>query len=708
MLVALLLVKTMADQKAEYKKGLLNDCEMISNGDQLDDSVLLELSLNYKAVTVADVQTIECVMSEEGKSHGKATAICIQCWDKLCDTCAQAHTGTRITRDHAIKAISDLTKEDIQQHQKQAAGTCLRHSGQQIVTYCSDCHETACAVCCLSRHAQHKITDLEQVNETFFLMLTKMIAKYKDQEKEIQAEVDKLSDIRNKLEAYQEKMITQVRSNLNELKDGIQSASNVTLQAVKSCETIVSKKLVTEWELQKEIDERQNYLLETRRRIGLCENTIESTMTIVEKIPVIKELTSLAPIHSSSCSLTEELAEQQLTDTADRLQGTFTFSKSFISPTIQTLTDMFLVPQMGDGYFNYIAINGNKMVFGQSNQLYIFTVEERKHVITHTAPAAVVDAILCPNGDILCITNDDRSILLSETGEFYKQTPFSSPRGLSMIDKEILLAANTAIYSSIDGGKNWTKIIQSLDGAQYHHAIRINFDQLSNIHTGIIWAIEEKQNAFQLVQYTLSNNDEHDTFSANDVGRVKRKVIIDEDFSITAGQSFAESILPEDDTFLAIDLEKPTENSYHVKEYTVIANENRKRRRTRSEQMRYEDMIKTIISNRSRLVFDGEQTVLLNDFNNSAIHVLSLAGEHYRGVLALSPEHGFYKPSSLALNAAKRILYVGQRQVFPQYYPIGGHTTFRAAPFIGRSGLCTFGLGVPIGGRYRYEMTITI
>ena len=76
----------------------------------------------------------------------------------------------------------------------------------------------------------------------------------------------------------------------------------------------------------------------------------------------------------------------------------------------------------------------------------------------------------------------------------------------------------------------------------------------------------------------------------------------------------------------------------------------------------------------SRLSHDGNMNIFLSDYNNKAVHVLSVNG-HYHCQL-LSSHHIKNKPCRLAVDKERQLLYVGQREgvvgVFKLTYEEGG------------------------------------
>ena len=76
----------------------------------------------------------------------------------------------------------------------------------------------------------------------------------------------------------------------------------------------------------------------------------------------------------------------------------------------------------------------------------------------------------------------------------------------------------------------------------------------------------------------------------------------------------------------------------------------------------------------SRLSYDGNMNIFLNDYDNKAVHVLSVNGQYHRQLL--SSYHIKNHPCMLAVDKERQLLYVGQAEavvgVFELTYGEGG------------------------------------
>ena len=111
--------------------------------------------------------TNQCGETGENEQHDKAEYFCLDCWEPLCYICCSFHKRTKATRNHTIKKISDVSRDDISQHKKQIISKCLAHKDQTISLYCTECKDVACTVCFAVSHTKHDCIDIYDADKTF-------------------------------------------------------------------------------------------------------------------------------------------------------------------------------------------------------------------------------------------------------------------------------------------------------------------------------------------------------------------------------------------------------------------------------------------------------------------------------------------------------------------------------------------------------------
>ena len=75
------------------------------------------------------------------------------------------------------------------------------------------------------------------------------------------------------------------------------------------------------------------------------------------------------------------------------------------------------------------------------------------------------------------------------------------------------------------------------------------------------------------------------------------------------------------------------------------------------------------------MVFDGKKCVLISDRINNTVHVLSTTGEYRRRLL--SESDGLCRPTCLALNTQRRLLYVSMNTSDVKEFVLDGRWDYR-------------------------------
>lgn len=113
----------------------------------------------------------------------RAAMLCLDCNEKLCETCIDIHKRVNITRSHSLVNLTETIVAS-------AKVVCDKHEGDVLELFCIDCKV---AICCMESHKSHHCAALHEVAEDYkrvmmddTVKLTETIAKcrelVKDQE----------------------------------------------------------------------------------------------------------------------------------------------------------------------------------------------------------------------------------------------------------------------------------------------------------------------------------------------------------------------------------------------------------------------------------------------------------------------------------------------------------------------------------------------
>jgi len=92
-----------------------------------------------------------------------ATVYCVDCSQKLCDSCSAPHRRMR-TGAHDVKPLSEVTAEDAA---KLPAALCSKHRGKPVELYCYQCSTNICMMCFAVEHQQHRCLEIEEAAAQF-------------------------------------------------------------------------------------------------------------------------------------------------------------------------------------------------------------------------------------------------------------------------------------------------------------------------------------------------------------------------------------------------------------------------------------------------------------------------------------------------------------------------------------------------------------
>ena len=111
-----------------------------------------------------------------------ASHFCIDCNEWLCDPCAQAHRRVKVTKDHNIEPVSQLTASAaaspasslaVISASKRHLLMCPVHPKEQLKLYCETCVKLTCCDCQLREHRDHKYQFVQVISN--IILLTKML-----------------------------------------------------------------------------------------------------------------------------------------------------------------------------------------------------------------------------------------------------------------------------------------------------------------------------------------------------------------------------------------------------------------------------------------------------------------------------------------------------------------------------------------------------
>ena len=135
----------------------------------------------------------------EGVKNKEAMTFCDDCKEFLCPTCTRSHKGQRISRNHRLLNVSDLT------HEQTAINTdsdlilcdCVQHS--TVKSYCEEHNQIMCSYCKLLKHKRCRTISIEEKSQSY-------------SETELNAVSERLASLKNELDSFIHKRNTDLQN----------------------------------------------------------------------------------------------------------------------------------------------------------------------------------------------------------------------------------------------------------------------------------------------------------------------------------------------------------------------------------------------------------------------------------------------------------------------------------------------------------------
>lgn len=164
----------------------VHNCPMCSGQFAVPESGLGGLSKNFFVEQLTQLRKLlsgaEDDVSCDGCGGTDATdsqttrktqtvGLCVECREKLCDGCVDAHKKVRLTRAHRILTLGDEQSSDIGDDAVRSmmlstllarSSSCADHPDGDLRLYCVDCEAAICFVCFVESHRQHQCVDVNR------------------------------------------------------------------------------------------------------------------------------------------------------------------------------------------------------------------------------------------------------------------------------------------------------------------------------------------------------------------------------------------------------------------------------------------------------------------------------------------------------------------------------------------------------------------
>ncbi|XP_046338561.2 E3 ubiquitin-protein ligase TRIM56-like [Haliotis rufescens] len=162
-----------------------------------------------------------CVVCSMKGDFSDSTHHCLDCGDKLCETCSKGHNSSTLTATHRVVSLDEIRQGQYDKHLfKKEEQMCAKHC-EGLNIFCHTCSEALCVQCAFAEHTKHQFDTVEEAAEkrrqSMKQALTMVVAtssNIQTSANKLQAEIDQLnkeeeifvSDLTSSVEAVMEKI----------------------------------------------------------------------------------------------------------------------------------------------------------------------------------------------------------------------------------------------------------------------------------------------------------------------------------------------------------------------------------------------------------------------------------------------------------------------------------------------------------------------
>jgi len=117
--------------------------------------------LQMKELTSVESKTGGCeACSGDGATEVKvATVYCVECKQKLCQSCEEDHKKFMVTSRHKTVELGSEVPLSL----KLSLSTCDKHVDKYLEIYCFECKLVICMMCYINTHSKHKCSDVNEI-----------------------------------------------------------------------------------------------------------------------------------------------------------------------------------------------------------------------------------------------------------------------------------------------------------------------------------------------------------------------------------------------------------------------------------------------------------------------------------------------------------------------------------------------------------------
>lgn len=234
-----------------------------------------------------DHQNHWCSSCDEGS---RATSVCKNCHEYLCDNCVKAHQRVRLTKDHYIERFMSrgyraqhitpcMPSPVISGAQGDRQQTpCTKHEQEILRLYCDTCLSPMCRECTMNEHVGHSFIYLQDAIDDSRTVTVKLLADAKAGMKALEESIQVTQGMAERVEVRSQSITTEIRNIIQRHRLALEERERDLLRRVETIRQVKGKSL------HLQMDDMKQGLLSLNRTV----ENVESVLNTGRDIDVLK------------------------------------------------------------------------------------------------------------------------------------------------------------------------------------------------------------------------------------------------------------------------------------------------------------------------------------------------------------------------------------------------------------------------------------
>ncbi|KAL4216899.1 Acid-sensing ion channel 2 [Mactra antiquata] len=242
----------------------------------------------------------------------KATSLCLECHDNMCQNCTGAHHRTKVTRTHKVIPYAQVQKglydKDIREYQAQY---CNKHDEEPLNIFCEKCELLICKECKVSNHDNHKWSPADKAVKKYETQLSNLLKGLQQQIPAVHKYVQFLLNYEKSVESSKDKLISNITKQADMLHEMIEQEKTNSIDAIKEAS-------------DKEISEIQ----ERSSNLQTAANSLENNETYLQQLINHGSSDEILSLHQEITKRLTQLTHMQMDGITARLHIQFNLGSS--------------------------------------------------------------------------------------------------------------------------------------------------------------------------------------------------------------------------------------------------------------------------------------------------------------------------------------------------------------------------------------------